>query len=71
MPFYVTWGERDHARVIEQGRAFVAELDAFPRRARWDEVPGATHFTVNEDMGRRDSRWVRRVRSIITAKESS
>jgi acetyl esterase/lipase len=70
VPFYVTWGERDHARVVEQGRAFVAALDAFPGRARWDEVPGATHFTVNEDMGRRDSRWVRMVRSIITAKES-
>lgn len=65
VPFYVTWGEHDFPRVVSQGRAFVAALSAFPGRSKWDEEPGLTHFTVNEDAGRPASRWCRTVRSMI------
>ena len=67
VPFYVTWGERDFPRVVEQGRIFAAALAATPGRVRSEEFPGFTHFTVNEDAGRRDGAWCRAARAIVTS----
>ena len=65
VPFHVTWGEQDFPRVVEQGRLMVAEMQRFPGRCQWDEAPGLTHFTVNEDAARREGKWCRTVRSLV------
>ena len=65
MPFYVSWGENDYERIIEENREFTAALRATKVAVRAEPLAGLDHYTANLSHGEEDGAWGRTVRDLI------
>ena len=65
MPFYVSWGENDYGRIIEENREFTAGLRKTGVDLRSEPLAGLDHYTANLSHGDAGSAWCRAVRDLI------
>ena len=65
MPFYVSWGENDYERIVEENRDFVEALRKTNVDLRAEPLAGLDHFTANLSHGEKDSAWCRAVADLI------
>jgi arylformamidase len=66
IPFYVTWGEKDFARIAAQGRELAETLAQQPGPVQAEVFAGQTHFSVNEACGPPGNTWSRKVKAFMT-----
>jgi acetyl esterase/lipase len=65
IPFYVTWGEQDFARIAAQGRQLVEALSRQPGAVEAEVFAAQTHFSVNEACGPAGNTWSRKVKALM------
>lgn len=65
MPFYVSWGENDYARIVEENRDFAAALGETNVHLLAEPLPGLDHYTANLSHGDTGSDWYLAVRDLI------
>lgn len=65
MPFYVSWGENDYERIVEENRDFVEALRRTDVALRAEPLAGLDHYTANLSHGENDSAWCRAVADFI------
>ena len=65
MSFYVSWGERDYGRIIEENRDFVAAIRETSVELRAEPLAGLDHYTANLSHGDADGTWWRAVRDLV------
>ena len=63
VPFYIVWGDDDLEYVMRTSPQMVGKLAREPGRVEQKLLVGYDHFRPSTDGGRRDSEWVRTVRS--------
>jgi len=65
MPFYVSWGEEDYGRIVEENHDFVAALRETAIDLHAEPLAGLDHYTANLRHGDEDSAWYRAVRDLV------
>lgn len=65
MPFYVSYGEKDYARIVEENCDFIAALGRTGIALRVDELAGLDHYTANLCHGDTTSVWYRAVADLL------
>ena len=65
LPFYVTWGENDYGRIVEENHAFAAGLRETSVDLRAEPLAGLDHYTANLNHGDVDGAWYRALRDLI------
>ena len=65
VPFYVSYGEHDYARIVEENREFIAALRETGVNLRAEAMVGLDHYTANLCHGDRDSAWCSAFRDLI------
>ena len=63
VPFYIVWGDNDLEYIMKTSPQMVASLAREQGRVEHQVLVGYDHFRPSIDGGRRDSEWVRTVRS--------
>ena len=67
VPFYVSYGENDYPRVVEENREFIAALRETRVDLRSGPLSGRDHYTANLCHGDGDGDWCRAVGDLIHA----
>ena len=65
MPFYVTWGEHDYGRIVEENHEFADALREANVDLRAEPLAGLDHYTANLVHGDEGGPWWRAVRDLI------
>ena len=65
MPFYVSWGEEDYGRIVEENHDFVAALREADVDLHAKPLAGLDHYTANLRHGDEDGAWYRAVRDLV------
>ena len=65
MPFFVSWGENDYERIVEENRGFIEALRRTNVNLRALPLAGLDHYTANLSHGDRESAWCRAVADLI------
>lgn len=65
MPFFVSWGENDYERIIEENRDFIACLRETDVDLRAEPLAGLDHYTASLSHGDKGSAWCRAVADLI------
>lgn len=68
VPFYVSYGEHDYARIIDENRAFIASLGETGVDLRAEALSGLDHYTANLCHGDPASAWCRAAGDLINRK---
>jgi acetyl esterase/lipase len=65
LPFFISYGARDMARIVTESRQMAAALRAAGTPVIEQEYAGLDHFEVNEKCGDVDFPWVQTMRSCL------
>ena len=65
MPFYVSWGEEDYGRIVEENHDFVAALRETAIDLHAEPLAGLDHYTANLRHGDEGGAWYRAVRDLV------
>lgn len=65
MPFYVSWGEEDYGRIVEENHDFVAALREADVDLHAEPLAGLDHYTANLRHGDEDGAWYRALRDLV------
>lgn len=65
MPFYVSYGENDYGRIVEENAEFIGALKQTGVALKVDALPGLDHYTANLSHADPGSVWYRAVAELV------